>query len=231
MMHRRGISQVIVDLNLVRPVDFAVVDGIVGMEGDGPVEGTPVELGLVLAGRNPLAVDRVCLWAMALPPRGVKHLTYAARKGLGPADLDEVEVLGDPFTPYPFAWPTNLPPLLEHPRTVPDKFAPRDGQQASVIYRVALPCRTRAEIVRTSELSPEVTLIRTLHDWASRPAGVETLTWDGRDDAGQVVPPGRYTTRVQAKYSDDGTVAYATAWVWVTTEHAIYLPLLLGAAK
>lgn len=60
-MHHRGISQVIVDLNLVRPVDFAVVDGIIGMEGDGPVEGTPVELGLVLAGRNPLAVDRVCL--------------------------------------------------------------------------------------------------------------------------------------------------------------------------
>jgi len=228
-MHHRGISQVIVDLNLVRPIDFAVVDGVVGMEGNGPVQGTPVELDMVVAGRNPVAVDRVCLRATSLPQHSVQHLTHAARKGLGPDDVSDVEVRGDSFTPRPFAWPTDLPPLLEYPKADPSVFAPRVGQQTKVVYGVASPCQTRVEIVLTSELSPEVTLIRTLQDWAGRLAGIETLTWDGRDDAGQVVPPGRYTARVQARYSKDGTVAYATGWVWVAG-HTVHLPLITSNA-
>jgi len=84
--------------------------------------------------------------------------------------------------------------------------------------------------IRTSEVSPEVTLIQTLHDWVDRPAGGETLIWDGRDDEGHVVSPGRYTARVQAKYSDDGTVAYATGWAWVVG-HRVYLPMLSKAGE
>jgi len=65
-----------------------------------------------------------------------------------------------------------------------------------------------------------VTVIRTLHDLESRPAGIELLKWDGRDDDGHVVPPGRYTVRAQANYEDDGTDAYGTGWVWVLTHPA-----------
>jgi uncharacterized protein (DUF362 family) len=214
VMHYRGISQVIVDLNLVRPIDFAVVDGVIGMEGEGPVEGTPAELDLVVAGRNPVAVDRACLWATRLPQCGVKHLTYAARRGMGPADMDEIAVVGDPFIPQPFAWPASLPPLLEYPRVVPARSVPRGGWEVSLTYRVSHPCRTRVEIVRTSELSPKVTVLRTLHDLESRPPGIEVLKWDGRDDDGHMVPPGCYTVRVKANYEDDGTDTYGTGWVW-----------------
>jgi len=118
-IHYRGLSQAIVDLNLVRPIDFAVVDGMIGMEGDGPIEGTPVELDMVVAGRNPVAVDRVCLWATALPHIGVQHLTYAARKGMGPTYMGDIEVLGDSLTPHRFEWPTDLPPIVEYPRLFP----------------------------------------------------------------------------------------------------------------
>jgi uncharacterized protein (DUF362 family) len=229
-MHRRGISQVIVDLNLVRPIDFAVVDGVIGMEGNGPTTGTPVRLDLVVAGRNPVAVDRVCLQATALPQTGVLHLAYAARRGLGPRDVAEVEMLGDSFVSHPAALPTLLAPILEYPQVVPFAFAPRFGQQTSITYSLNSPCQTRIEVVRTSELSPEETLIRTLRDWASLPAGVETLMWDGRDDDGQMAPPGRYTARVQARYSNIGTVAYATKPVLVTSE-VVYLPALFKAAR
>ena len=229
-MHRRGISQAIIDINLVRPIDFAVVDGVIGREGNGPVEGTPAEMNLVVAGRNPVAVDRVCLWATALPQSGVEHLTYAARRGLGPADASEVEMLGDSFTPQQFAWPDDLPPIVEYPRAVPTAFAPRVGQRTEITYWVDSSCQTRVEIIQTSEFSPEQTLIRTLRDWASRPAGKETLVWDGRDVVGQVVPPGYYTARVQARYSNLGMVAYATGQVWVAT-HAVYLPALYNAAR
>lgn len=214
-LHDRSISQVIVDLNMVRPIDFAVIDGVIGMEGDGPVSGTPVEMGIVIAGRNPVAVDRTGVWAMMLPQLGVQHLTYAARKGLGPSDMSAITVLGDPFLPQPFHWPTDLPPLVQHPRAFPYAFAPGIGQRTRIIYRVPIPCQTLVEIIKTSDLWPEVTIIRTLHDWESRPAGSETVIWDGRDDAGQIVPPARYTARVQAKYSDEGNVANASGWVRV----------------
>jgi uncharacterized protein (DUF362 family) len=214
VMHYRGISQVIVDLNLVRPIDFAVVDGSVGMEGQGPVIGDPVRLDLVLAGRNALAVDRTCLWATALPQLAVRHLTYAGRSGLGPADLSGIQVVGDSFEQRAFVWSEDVPPLVEYPRPIPRCFAPCAGQETRITYRV-LSCKTRVEVIRISELSPEVTLIRTLHDWEDRPAGSETLVWDGRDDEGQVVPPGRYTVRVQARYSADGNIAYATGCVMV----------------
>ena len=215
VMHDRGISQVIVDLNLLRPVDFAVVDGVWAMEGQGPVEGDPVKMDIVVAGRNALAVDRACLWATILPQRGVKHLSYAARKGLGPAGLDGVEVVGDPVTPRPFAWPTNLPPILEYPSALPKLFSPGSGQETLVISRLAFPCQVRIEIVRTSELTTEVIPIRMLRDWESRPSGFDVLMWDGRDDSGMVVAPGRYTMRVKAKYGDEGTEASATGWVKV----------------
>jgi hypothetical protein len=47
---------------------FSVVDGIVGMEGNGPVAGTPRESGLLVAGANPVAVDTVCARLMGLDP-------------------------------------------------------------------------------------------------------------------------------------------------------------------
>jgi uncharacterized protein (DUF362 family) len=213
VMHYRGISQVIVDLNRVRPVDFAVVDGMIGMEGEGPVGGEAAPLDLVLAGRNAVAVDRACLWATALPQHGVKHLTYASRMGMGPAGMDEVHVLGDRFAPQPFEWPVSLPPLLEYPRVFPGAFVPGDGNEVRVIYRVGLPCRTRVEVVLTSELSPEVTVIRTLRDMAGCPQGFQMLRWDGRDDSGRFVSPGRYAVRVQANYKADATDTYATGWV------------------
>jgi uncharacterized protein (DUF362 family) len=222
-MHGRGISQTIVDLNLVRPIDFAVVDGVIGGEGNGPVRVTPVRLDLVVAGQNSVAVDRVCLWATSLPQDGVQHLTYAAQKGLGPADVEEVEMVGDAFTPEPFLWPDNLPPLVGYPRGVPEEFTPYAGQQTEITYGVDTACQTRVEILRTSESSPEEIHIRTMRDWADRPPGEETLIWDGRDDDGQVVPPGPYAARVQARYRAIGTSAYATGWIRVT-RHNVYMP-------
>jgi uncharacterized protein (DUF362 family) len=213
-MHDRGVHQAVVDLNLVRPIDFAVVDGLWGMEGEGPWNGSPVKMELVVAGSNALAVDRVCLAAMGIPQDRVQHLAYAAAKGLGPSDMAMIEVLGDPLPSYAFTQP-DIPPIASVPECDPKMFSPCARQHTCITYQVDRACRTRVEIVRTWDTGPWVRHFRTLHDWTERPAGPETLSWDGQDDGGQVVPPGRYTARVQARYNDDGTVAYATGWVWV----------------
>ena len=70
-MYGQGVNQSIIDLNLLLPIDFAVVDGIWAMEGRGPVNGDPVKMDVVLAGSNATATDRVCLEAMGIPQDSV----------------------------------------------------------------------------------------------------------------------------------------------------------------
>ncbi len=173
-MHRRSVHQTVVDLNLLRPIDFAVVDGIWGMEGNGPLLGTPVRMETVVAGRNALAVDRVCLAAMDLPQNSVQHLEYAARKGLGPAGIREIEARGDSLTPYAFRRARTLP-VVEYPRSDPNIFAPTVGQRTRIVYAVDSPCWTRLDIVRTDDVRPVVTHIRTVRQWTQRPAGVDSV--------------------------------------------------------
>jgi len=229
-MHRRGVNQSIVDLNLARPIDFAVVDGIWSMEGNGPWGGNPVRLNMVVAGRNALAVDRVCLTAMQIPQAWVQHLAYAADKGLGPADIGPIEFRGDVFTPQVFLQP-DIPPVIDFPKSDPPVFNPGHNQQTTVAYWVNRLCLTQVDIVRTDEKSPEVTLVRLLRDWSTRPAGIDTLTWDGRDEAGQLVPPGTYKIRVQATHGEWANNAFATGEITVINDkpgQSQYMPLILG---
>jgi len=73
---------------------LAVIDGHVGMEGDGPVAGAPVEHRMALAGLDPLAVDAICAHLMGFDSREIGYLVHAARLGLGEVDLKRIEVLG-----------------------------------------------------------------------------------------------------------------------------------------
>ena len=55
--HRQGPHNAVLDFNLTRPADYAIVDGIVGLEGDGPVRGTPIDVGVLVMGVSLPAVD------------------------------------------------------------------------------------------------------------------------------------------------------------------------------
>ena len=63
-----------------RPV-VAVVDGIVGMAGDGPLFGDPVPHGLLAVGAEPVAVDATCCRLMGSPPLQVDYLLPAEGRG------------------------------------------------------------------------------------------------------------------------------------------------------
>ena len=85
VLHWAGIGESIADLHTLFPRTFSIVDGIVGMEGNGPIQGTPRPMGLVVAGADPVAVDATCCRIMHIDPRRVSYLTLAA----GEAQLRE----------------------------------------------------------------------------------------------------------------------------------------------
>jgi uncharacterized protein (DUF362 family) len=79
---------------------FAVIDGYRGMEGDGPILGSPVEHRVALAGFDWLATDRIALELMGIEFSQVGYLNFCAEAGMGQSDQEEIEILGDQIRNY-----------------------------------------------------------------------------------------------------------------------------------
>ena len=102
VLHHGGIEQSIVDLwHAIQP-RFAIVDGIVGMEGDGPIRGTAVDMRTLVLGEQCPAVDAVAARLMGLDPSKMGYLAVAAVEG-GTIASSRIEVVGDTIAPHPFA--------------------------------------------------------------------------------------------------------------------------------
>jgi uncharacterized protein (DUF362 family) len=94
VLHWAGISRAILDINgTVRP-DFAIVDGIVGMEGNGPIQGTAKPCGILVMGDDPVAVDATCARVMGLAPERIDYLKKAGTL-LGHLGADKIVQLGE----------------------------------------------------------------------------------------------------------------------------------------
>jgi len=92
----KSLSENIADLASVLKPSIAVVDGIIAGEGH-ETSGNPVEMNLVIAGTDPVAVDAVGAAVMGIVPTDVKHLVLAEKKGLGTCNLEQITVLGEPI--------------------------------------------------------------------------------------------------------------------------------------
>jgi uncharacterized protein (DUF362 family) len=107
-------SYPIINLNLalLAPLvlpHLSILDGFIAMEGAGPVEGTPVPWGIALAGADALAVDILAARLMGFELGEIGYLSYCAELGLGCADLERIQIVGNiapaavarSFTPHP----------------------------------------------------------------------------------------------------------------------------------
>jgi len=97
MMHQEGLFEGVVDLLAAVKPQLTIVDAIYCQEGLGPVFGKPVEMDLILAGKDLVAVDAVCGWIMDFQPEEVLLTMTAAKRGLGTAKLEEIEIVGEPL--------------------------------------------------------------------------------------------------------------------------------------
>lgn len=102
VLHFAGIEPSIVDLwTTLRPA-FGIVDGVVGMEGDGPLMGSPVDFGAVVMGDDLPAVDATAARLMGLDPWRMPYIAVTAQYG-GTVSERRIETLGDGVAPRAFA--------------------------------------------------------------------------------------------------------------------------------
>lgn len=94
LFHLRGVDETVHDICRAAPVDYAIADATVVMEL-GVARGRAVALGAVVAGANLVATDAVSARLIGQEPRDCPYLRYLAEDGLGPLDLDEIDLAGD----------------------------------------------------------------------------------------------------------------------------------------
>jgi uncharacterized protein (DUF362 family) len=80
-LHQVGIGPCVAELNRVLPRRFAIVDGIVGMEGNGPIQGRARPCGVLVMGGDLVAVDATCCRIMGMDPEKIEYLRLASADG------------------------------------------------------------------------------------------------------------------------------------------------------
>jgi len=216
-LHYRGINESINDLIRVRPIQFAVIDGVWGMEGQGPTAGTAVPANLVFAGLNSIAVDLVALQAIEISAATVPYMTYAADLKLGPSNTSGITVTGDPFAPIAFT-PATTPPIVWRPIPSPNSIGL--GQQTTISYNIPQACYAQVQIILDSDVHPGISEVKSLQPFTWQPAGTYAVIWDGTNGSGTLVAAGTYLVQVQAEYVIDAVstaVNYASALIAVTS--------------
>lgn len=94
VLHHQGIHESILDIYATLKPHFAIVDGIVGMEGDGPIMGDPKSVGVIVMGRSFPAVDATCARLMGIDPYQVPYLN-TSEDWLGPISEAHIEQRGE----------------------------------------------------------------------------------------------------------------------------------------
>jgi uncharacterized protein (DUF362 family) len=95
LLHRY-LHDLIGQINALRPVSLALMDGLVGMQGRGPINGYPIDLNVLLASRDPVALDATAMRLIGLKPETSRHVVHAARIGVGCATQGQIAIEG-PF--------------------------------------------------------------------------------------------------------------------------------------
>jgi len=92
-------SYQVINLNLYKilkrvPIHLAVIDGWEGMEGQGPSDGTKIDMKVALAGIDAVAVDTIATMTMGIDPKEIGYLQYCNGR-IGEGDLSKIKVVGE----------------------------------------------------------------------------------------------------------------------------------------
>jgi uncharacterized protein (DUF362 family) len=103
LLHWSGIHESILDICATVPIHFVIADGITAMEGNGPLQGSPRQLGKIVLADDPVAADATCARLMGFDPLRVRHLSEGGHF-LGNLREDRIRMLaeevGAPTRPF-----------------------------------------------------------------------------------------------------------------------------------
>ncbi len=119
---QKGFADMLLDVLSVVPPELIIMDGIVGMQGDGPFSGDPVELDVIMAATDAVAMDLAICKMLDIEPMGIQTLKRAKLRGLWPVTIDYPLL-----TPMDAYYPTfRLPSSASYPLTAaePPRRAP-----------------------------------------------------------------------------------------------------------
>ncbi|MBE6602309.1 MAG: DUF362 domain-containing protein [Ruminococcaceae bacterium] len=90
-------AKMLVDLNsyFADKTKLCLVDAVVGMEGNGPTQGTPRKIGALLAAKSAHALDLTCAHVIGIDPETVPTLQVAMQSGMIPSSVNDLEIIGD----------------------------------------------------------------------------------------------------------------------------------------
>jgi uncharacterized protein (DUF362 family) len=98
ILHWKGIQQSILDVCATVPIHFVIADGIIAMEGNGPLNGTSRPLGKIVLSDDPVAADATCARLMGFDPERIEHIREGSRF-LGNAEPTHIDQVGDTVRP------------------------------------------------------------------------------------------------------------------------------------
>lgn len=158
---RSHFARMIVDVNILVPPEFSVMDGITAMEGDGPQNGTPFDLGLILASRDPFALDTAACKIIGYNPADIPILTEGCSRAKWINSPEEAEFAGLTLaeTAVPHFKKVHIPTRISFPER--GAFKPLAGIiQNALITRPFFPiakcikCNRCVEICSANALAP-----------------------------------------------------------------------------
>lgn len=188
----------ICDLNMARPVNLVLIDGIknaVGGEGPWNPTFTPSEYNFLLAGKDPVATDSIATLIMGLNPEAEQlelptglncdnHLWLARQQGLGTNILQEIQVVGDGAGAIlgvdDHGNPTANPEIIIYPN-YPNPFR----YQTSIRYYIPRDAHVLVEIFEPSGKP----IVKLEDAWQSK--GEHLASWSA-----MYMPSGNYFCRI-----------------------------------
>jgi uncharacterized protein (DUF362 family) len=118
----KKLDKILTYLTKIVKTDLIVVDGLICMEGNGPVVGSPLKMGVIVAGTNPVSVDSLCSRLMGYNPEEINHIVTSAELGLG--EINDLEVVGDEWKQYicEFERPLSLRAAFKSVKAIRDVY-------------------------------------------------------------------------------------------------------------
>jgi uncharacterized protein (DUF362 family) len=95
LIWHKHLDRLLCDIAVLVPPRLSIMDGIVGMQGRGPINGYPIDAGLIIGGTDEVAVDATGMRLIGLDPYSSGHVRLAAERGIGRIAAADIEIDGD----------------------------------------------------------------------------------------------------------------------------------------